>query len=43
MKLRGVRDTDKDGVIDSEDLCPNDFGPGSMRGCPDNDGDGTPR
>lgn len=31
-------DRDKDGVIDSEDACPDDWG--TVNGCPDADGDG---
>ena len=36
-----VKDTDNDGVIDSEDACPNVAGPAANKGCPwaDTDGD----
>jgi len=34
-------DTDGDGVIDSEDDCPNEAGPAALNGCPDGDGDGV--
>ena len=30
----GCPDTDDDGVIDPEDLCPNEEGPASSKGCP---------
>jgi outer membrane protein OmpA-like peptidoglycan-associated protein len=33
-------DTDKDGIADKEDKCPNEAGPASAGGCPDQDGDG---
>jgi OmpA-OmpF porin, OOP family len=36
-----VMDSDKDGVKDSEDACPNLKGPKGTRGCPDADGDGV--
>lgn len=32
-------DVDEDGIIDSEDKCPNEFGPLSNNGCPINDRD----
>ncbi|MCL4111453.1 UNVERIFIED_CONTAM: hypothetical protein GTU68_020727 [Idotea baltica] len=35
----GCPDSDGDGVIDSEDDCPNDAG--KLNGCPDSDGDGV--
>lgn len=35
-------DSDGDGVIDSEDECPNQAGPAATNGCPDTDGDGIP-
>lgn len=35
-------DTDKDGVIDEEDDCPNVVGLAQYNGCPDTDGDGIP-
>jgi outer membrane protein OmpA-like peptidoglycan-associated protein len=36
-----VTDRDKDGVPDSEDLCPDDPGVVGLNGCPDTDGDGV--
>ncbi|MEL6867790.1 MAG: OmpA family protein, partial [Bacteroidota bacterium] len=33
-------DSDKDGVLDDEDLCPNEPGKPAFNGCPDTDGDG---
>lgn len=35
-------DTDGDGIIDSEDECPNQVGPSTTKGCPDTDADGIP-
>lgn len=35
------RDKDKDGIPDSEDLCPDQPGPAATGGCPDRDGDGV--
>ncbi|MDP2344168.1 MAG: OmpA family protein [Deltaproteobacteria bacterium] len=32
-------DNDKDGILDTVDVCPNDAGPLETRGCPDKDGD----
>jgi OmpA-OmpF porin, OOP family len=34
------KDTDGDGVVDSEDKCPTVAGVASLQGCPDKDGDG---
>jgi outer membrane protein OmpA-like peptidoglycan-associated protein len=34
-----MNDTDKDGIIDSQDKCPNEFGLVSNNGCPINDKD----
>jgi OOP family OmpA-OmpF porin len=34
------KDSDKDGVPDAEDKCPNDPGKEELAGCPDTDGDG---
>lgn len=34
-------DTDKDGVPDAYDACPEEKGPFSTNGCPDSDGDGV--
>ncbi len=36
----GAKDTDRDGVKDKEDLCPNVFGKIELAGCPDKDNDG---
>ncbi len=33
-------DTDKDGIIDTEDKCPTIFGIAAFKGCPDTDADG---
>ena len=33
-------DADNDGVIDTEDACPNEPGSKNSKGCPDSDGDG---
>lgn len=38
----GSKDTDKDGVVDDCDLCPNEPGLRKFQGCPDTDGDGIP-
>jgi hypothetical protein len=35
-------DTDGDNQTDSNDRCPTQRGPSSLRGCPDTDGDGIP-
>jgi type IX secretion system PorP/SprF family membrane protein len=35
------KDSDNDGVIDEEDLCPNEYGSKSAKGCPDFDNDGV--
>ncbi|HEY6475881.1 MAG TPA: OmpA family protein [Polyangia bacterium] len=35
-----VKDTDGDGIPDSEDNCPNEAGPRENKGCPDKDTDG---
>ena len=37
-----VKDSDGDGIPDSEDLCPDIPGTASAKGCPDSDGDGVP-
>jgi outer membrane protein OmpA-like peptidoglycan-associated protein len=34
------KDTDKDGIPDKKDNCPNDFGLKELNGCPDKDKDG---
>lgn len=36
-----VMDTDKDGVSDADDKCPQLAGPIELMGCPDSDGDGV--
>ena len=36
----GAKDSDKDGIIDKEDLCPEIPGSSELFGCPDDDGDG---
>lgn len=33
-------DTDKDGILDADDKCPDVAGPKEFNGCPDSDGDG---
>lgn len=33
-------DTDKDGILDADDKCPDVAGPAQFKGCPDADGDG---
>lgn len=35
-------DSDNDGVLDKEDLCPNQFGLKKFKGCPDSDSDNIP-
>ncbi|WP_185849436.1 OmpA family protein [Blattabacterium cuenoti] len=35
-------DSDNDGVLDKEDLCPNQFGLKQFKGCPDTDSDNIP-
>jgi len=36
------KDSDNDGIPDTEDLCPNQPGLTALNGCPDTDGDGIP-
>lgn len=36
----GLSDADGDGVADSVDNCPDEFGDATAKGCPDTDGDG---
>ncbi len=36
----GAKDSDKDGIVDSKDECPNTPGLAQFNGCPDSDGDG---
>ncbi len=38
----GGKDTDKDGIYDKDDACPDVFGLAAFNGCPDSDGDGIP-
>lgn len=38
--MQGCPDSDKDGVSDNEDQCPNEPGIAQFKGCPDTDGDG---
>jgi OOP family OmpA-OmpF porin len=40
LKFGKGKDSDKDGIPDAEDKCPNDPGPEATNGCPDTDGDG---
>lgn len=35
-----IRDKDGDGVVDAEDICPEEAGPAITNGCPDRDADG---
>ena len=37
----GAKDTDKDGIPDKDDACPDVAGPKEFNGCPDTDGDGV--
>ncbi|MTB53373.1 OmpA family protein [Lewinella sp. W8] len=37
----GKPDSDKDGIVDELDACPEEAGPESTMGCPDQDGDGV--
>lgn len=37
----GGVDTDKDGILDKEDHCPEQFGLAQFNGCPDSDNDGV--
>ncbi len=37
----GGTDTDKDGVFDKDDACPDVFGLAEFKGCPDSDNDGV--
>lgn len=36
----GCKDSDKDGISDAEDRCPDVYGLSNLQGCPDRDGDG---
>jgi hypothetical protein len=38
----GYLDADNDGIIDSDDSCPDEFGDPATCGCPDDDHDGVP-
>ena len=40
IRLGGIGDSDKDGINDNVDQCPNEPGLVSQWGCPDTDGDG---
>jgi outer membrane protein OmpA-like peptidoglycan-associated protein len=40
VKLSDKKDSDKDGIADEDDPCPNIAGVASANGCPDMDGDG---
>ena len=35
-----IMDRDGDGIVDAEDLCPDEAGTAALNGCPDRDGDG---
>lgn len=39
---KGAPDSDKDGIVDTEDACPTEPGTVETRGCPDTDMDGVP-
>ena len=39
--MNGCPDSDKDGIIDSQDACPTLAGTTQYNGCPDTDGDGV--
>lgn len=41
VKLGGPKDSDKDGIPDDMDTCPDIAGKDSAQGCPDSDGDGV--
>ena len=41
LRLHPEDDRDKDGVIDKEDNCPDEFGLKTLGGCPDRDNDGV--
>lgn len=41
-KVERIPDTDKDGIADNLDRCPDDFGLALFKGCPDSDGDSIP-
>ena len=38
----GKKDSDKDGIADKDDACPDEAGKPEFNGCPDTDGDGVP-
>ena len=42
IQINVVKDSDGDGIPDSEDLCPDIPGHASAKGCPDSDSDGIP-
>jgi outer membrane protein OmpA-like peptidoglycan-associated protein len=39
--MEGCPDSDKDGIPDHRDACPNAYGTAAMNGCPDTDSDGV--
>ncbi|WP_185859524.1 OmpA family protein [Blattabacterium cuenoti] len=39
---KNQKDSDNDGILDQEDLCPNQFGLKKFKGCPDTDSDNIP-
>ncbi|WP_185858165.1 OmpA family protein [Blattabacterium cuenoti] len=41
-KICCQEDSDHDGIVDQEDLCPNQFGLKKFKGCPDSDSDNIP-
>lgn len=41
LNLGRSKDSDKDGISDKNDDCPNTFGVKAFNGCPDSDGDGV--
>lgn len=41
QKIEKPKDTDKDGIVDTEDECPMLAGLPELKGCPDADGDGV--
>ena len=40
FRLQRAQDSDKDGVADKDDACPNVYGFAALQGCPDSDNDG---
>ena len=41
IRFLDITDTDGDGVLDTEDACPEEAGGKELNGCPDSDGDGV--